>query len=136
MLREISQISNQNLLHLILYLESRMNEDNFSSTEVGTLKHDNGVGSTFYEPYNKLFKSIAIVRSKGKVTGISLIGDFRLSISDIIKQFGNYREHHSLRDKMFFYFFNEDVKKPVITIRSSDALTIDDEVKIIDFDWF
>lgn len=135
MLRNIEYISVYNFRDLIEFLKLNLNRDGFCSSDVGTLKHDSGHGSFFYEPYNSLFKSICLVHENNKVIGISLIGDFQLTISDLITLYGNYREYYSNRDCQYFYFFNEVEMDPLITIRSSMALSIESKIQILNFTW-
>lgn len=134
MLKELQQIEKNNIVEIISFLERNLQDESFIKENIGLLKIDNGFGTTFYSPFNPLFRSISLNQVDNKIVGIELIGDFNISINELELLFGEHRQQLSSRDEMYFYFFNE-YSQPQIMIRASQQLNHNDRVKIINFKW-
>lgn len=70
------------------------------------------------ENYNKIIirnasssiRTIIIDCKENKIEAVSFNGTIQISPKDLFEMYKHYRQGHSVRDDLYFYFFNEDKK--------------------------
>ena len=67
-------------------------------------------------------KVIIIDCKANSVQAISFNGTINISPKQLFEMFKNYREGYSIRDDLYFYFFNEDKKNGDYTLSFFDPL--------------
>lgn len=79
-------------------------------------------------------KEVMIDCINDKVNAITLYGKLNISPSELLEKFKKYRETYSIRDELYFYFFNEDLigEEYSFSFFKSDNSKIDFDVMHLD----
>lgn len=108
MINDLKDISIDTLGEVVNFIIDNIDNASSFGRVIGDIKVDNGFGTVFYKPKNNYFNSISISSKKNKITHVDFFGNFNFTYKQLISKYGNYREHYSPRDNLYFYFFNEN----------------------------
>jgi hypothetical protein len=80
------------------------------SGEIKYQKVNDGYYKIIIEKVSDNIKTVVIDCDSNKIRSIAFYGSLNIQAKEIINLFKYYREHYSIRDDLYFYFFNEEKK--------------------------
>lgn len=106
LINQLKTIDKTNIIDVIEYLSLQKDIQQLKKL-LGNEKSNNGYGTTFISPQNKLFGSIYIHSDENNIS-VGLSGNFNLEFETLLSIFGQFREVYVPYDDHYMCFFNEN----------------------------
>lgn len=111
MISNETSLNFNSLLSIINYLNKRRFFIVDLKRELGIETSNNGYGTSFINPSNKIFSRIEVHVDKDEIESVTMYGKFEFSFTDLIQYWGPYRKVFVPYDNLNHYFFNENKEK-------------------------
>ena len=109
MISQISITSIDEIVHEIQRINYSCNElPHLINGELKTQKINQMYKKIIIEKVSDNIKTIVVDCNSNKIKSIAFYGVLNIQPKDIFSFYKHYRQHYSVRDDLYFYFFNEE----------------------------
>lgn len=111
MITQISMTDVKEIAHEIQKINYDCNElPGLISGEIKYQRVNDTYSKIIIEKVSDNIKTAVIDCDSGKIKSIVFYGSLNIQAKEIFSLFKDYREHYSIYDDLYFYFFNEEKK--------------------------
>ncbi|HWK02985.1 MAG TPA: hypothetical protein VNS58_05115 [Puia sp.] len=111
MITQISTSNIEEIAHEIQGIDYDCNAlSHLISGEIKYQKVNDAYYKIIIEKVSNDIKTVVIDCAANKIKSIAFYGSLNIQAKEIFSFFKNYREHYSIHDDLYFYFFNEEKK--------------------------